>query len=349
MFISKSKKSPFYQLTYEINGKRTTVSTKTANLQEASKFMTTFYEREVAPQTETKQPRYSEFKFILLSAFEKEYVEYIKASKSKSYLSSVNLSFKMLKSFTGDITINRLEVRILDKFVITTFTRTQRGASLYYRTLKAAFNKAIAWNYLSENPLKKIKVPKIAKSFPVFISFSEFQLILNNTKNDYLKNIFTTAFYTGMRLGELLNMKWSWIDFEQNIIKVQCTDTFTTKSKKERIIPMCATLRILFRNQFPKVSDLDQNNFVFTRVNGIKLNEDFISKQFKKSVRTSKLDDKIHFHSVRHSFASMLVQRGLRREKSVRYKWFEIVTIVKYSRQLCTESCVGYGNIHCEA
>jgi hypothetical protein len=42
MFISKSKKSPFYQLTYEVNGKRTTVSTKTKNLQDAYKFMANF-------------------------------------------------------------------------------------------------------------------------------------------------------------------------------------------------------------------------------------------------------------------------------------------------------------------
>ena len=55
-----------------------------------------------------------------------------------------------------------------------------------------------------------------------------------------------------MRLGELLNMRWDWIDFEQNIIKVKCSESFSTKSKKERIIPICSTLRILLTNQFPK-------------------------------------------------------------------------------------------------
>ncbi len=316
MFISKSNKSPFYQLTYVVNGKRTTVSTKTADIQKAYKFMAAFSEKDYNYNSEHNKTillneHSLKYNRILISDFHKEYAEYVKTTKSISYLSSVNLSFRMLKNFTGDIMIDRLDVRIFDKFVITTFTRTQRGASLYFRTLKAAFNKAIAWNYLSENPLKKIKVPKIAKAFPVFISVAEYQIILNNTKDDYLKNIYTAAFYTGMRLGELLNMKWSWIDFEQNLIKVQNSDTFTTKSKKDRIIPICSTLRILFRTQFPKVIDLNKNDFVFTRENGIKLNEDFISKQFKKSVRAAGLDDKIHFHTLRHSFASMLVQRGV--------------------------------------
>ncbi len=39
----------------------------------------------------------------------------------------------------------------------------------------------------------------------------EFHLIIEATQEIYLKNIFYTALYTGMRLGEILNMKWNWI------------------------------------------------------------------------------------------------------------------------------------------
>ena len=174
----------------------------------------------------------------MLSKFRDEYINYVVATKSKCYLSSIKLSFRMLINFTGDVYLNSLDVRTMDKFIISTFSRTQRGASLYYHTLKASFTKAIIWNYLSVNPLKKVKVPNISKSFPVFITLTEFQIILVNTKEEYLKCIYTTAFFTGMHLGELLNMKWNWIDLQQNIIKVQCTETFSTKSKKERIIPI---------------------------------------------------------------------------------------------------------------
>ena len=303
MFIFKTKKSPFYQLTYDLNGKRTTVSTKTANQKEAYKFMANF-------SRESNEPK-EQIHFISLSKFRDEYKEYIKLTKSKSYLRSVELSFKQLISFAGDISLNRLSILTLDKFVTSTFARTQRGAGLYYRTLKAAFSKAVLWNYLSDNPLKKIKAPKIAKPFPVFISDIELRIILEHTHKEYLKVLFTTAFYTGMRLGELLNMKWNWIDFKHNIITVQCSATFTTKSKKERIIPISPLLRSQLSNQLPKVINLENNSFVFTRINGIKLNEDFISKQFKKSVRAAGLDDKIHFHTLRHSFASQLVQKGV--------------------------------------
>jgi len=303
MFISKTKKSPFYQLTYDLNGKRTTVSTKTSNIQEAYKFMANY-------QRGSDEPKVW-IDFISLSKFRDEYLEYIKTSKSKNYFLTVQNSFKRLLDFSGDINLNRIDVRLLDKFLTSTFSRTKSGASLYYRTLKAAFSKAVIWNYLSDNPFKKIKSPKVAKPFPVFISEIELKIIIELARKDYLKVLFTTAFYTGMRLGELLNMKWNWIDFKQNIITVQCSEHFTTKSKKERIIPISSTLRSQLINQLPKVIDLEKNSFVFVRISGVKLNEDFISKQFKKSVRAAELNDKIHFHTLRHSFASLLVQRGV--------------------------------------
>ena len=54
-----------------------------------------------------------------------------------------------------------------------------------------------------------------------------------------------------------------------------------------------------------------KENYIFLKSVGIKFNEDFISKQFKKIVRQAKLSDEIHFHTLRHSFASILIQRGV--------------------------------------
>ena len=67
-----------------------------------------------------------------------------------------------------------------------------------------------------------------------------------------MENIFTLAFYTGMRLGEILNMKWNWINLNQNLITVKCNEEFTTKSKKERVIPISKNLKPILLNQFPK-------------------------------------------------------------------------------------------------
>ncbi|MFA5805903.1 MAG: tyrosine-type recombinase/integrase [Melioribacteraceae bacterium] len=303
MYLVKNNKSPFYQLVYFVNGKRTTASTKTKNEKEAIRFLGSFKK----PNLEQKPV----IEPITLSKFQDEYLDYVRITKSKHYVRSVKTSFKILLQFSGDVYLNRLDLRTLDKFITSTFQRTQRGASLYYRTLKAAFSKAVLWNYLSENPFKKIKIPKVSKAFPVFISESELKTILEKTNEEYLKDLFITAFYTGMRLGELLNMKWSWIDLNQNQITVKCTEEFTTKSKKERIIPINLNLKTILIIRFPKVFSINNDDYVFSKCSGIKLNENFISKQFKQAVRKSYLNEKIHFHSLRHSFASVLAQKGI--------------------------------------
>ncbi len=96
----------------------------------------------------------------------------------------------MLLKYTGDVPLNQLRLRNLDKFINTTFARSPKAAVLYYRTIKAAFSKAVIWEYLSENPLKKIKEPRVVKSLLLFITANEFHIIMSNTKEQYLKDLF---------------------------------------------------------------------------------------------------------------------------------------------------------------
>jgi site-specific recombinase XerD len=304
MYLIKNYKSPFYQIVCFINGKRTTISTKTGNYREAIRVLNSLV---VEPLQELPAKKHS----ISITKFKDEYIAHIEPTKSISYIRSVKLSFKMLIAYAGDFLLRELDTHTIDKFITHTFARTPRGASLYYRTLKAAFSKAVLWNYISENPLKKIKSPKVSKSFPIFISEAELHTILGKTKEEYLRNIFFTAFYTGMRLGELVNMKWSWIDLNEKQIVVQCTDAFTTKSKKERIIPFSQNLKVIMNNQLNNKFDSSSDTFVFTDSRGKKLNGDYVSKKFKEAVLVAELDERIHFHTLRHSFASLLVQKGV--------------------------------------
>ena len=304
MFLTKDSSSPFYQVVYFVAGKRTKKSTKTSKKNEAANFLKSFQpNQDLGPKT-------NKLNFVKLSEFEEEYLSYIQQSKTAHYIRSVKLSFKQLTTTIKDIPLNHISTRLIDQFISEVYSRSPYAAKLYYSTLKAAFTKAVNWNYLNENPFKKIKAPKLPKSFPAFISETELIKILNNTKSQLLKDIFTTAFYTGMRLGEILNMKWNWIDFNQLTITVRNSKDFQSKSKRERIIPIHPKVVGILKGHFP-LGVKAQNNLVFYRVDDIKLNENYVSKQFKKAVRDAKLNDGIHFHSLRHSFASALVQRNV--------------------------------------
>lgn len=312
MFITKNNKSRYFQLVYFVNGKRTTISTQTEDEKQANEFLFKFKynlikkSHRVVSQQESptvEQP-------ITLSQFMGEYLNHIKPIKSPRYTTSISLSFRQLILFRGDIQLNAVNSKNVDQFITSTFARTQRGSHLYYRTLKAAFNKAIGWGYISVNPFTKVKFPKIPKSFPVFISEDEFLIILTNCPQEFLRAIFTVAFYTGLRISEILNMKWHWVNFFQNHIAVKCSEDFITKSKKERIIPMSEKVKNILFLRFNSAPHIPEE-FVFYQKKGSKLLPNFVSKQFKVSVRKSNLSEKIHFHTLRHSFASLLAQKGV--------------------------------------
>lgn len=308
MYLVKNSKSPFYQIIYFQNGKRTTISTKKKDKSDAEIFLENFKSSLTLITEPIKEEKKSEV--ITLSKFKDEYLEYIIPLKSKSYVKSIKISFEQLLDFLGDISLKEINTRQLDKFITLTFSRTKRGAHLYYRTLKAAFSKAVSWNYISENPFKKIKFPRLPKNYPVFISEEEFKIILSFTQEEFLKDIFTVAFYTGIREGEIVNMKLSWVDLSTNLIIIKNDEDFQSKSKKERIIPISQKLQNIFIKYFTSNLSIKEN-YVFTRIKNVKMREDFISKKFKKAVRKANLNDEFHFHSLRHSFASMLVQKGV--------------------------------------
>ncbi len=302
MFLTKDSKSPYYQLVYFVNGKRTKISTRTNDKKAAEIFLISFRDQANKPQESPKPLRLS------LSDFAAEYKEYVQKVYSITYLKkAVVPSFNRLQEFLPDKSLDLISSRDIDLFISSVYLNAKYAASLYYRTLKAAFNKAVIWNYIKLNPFNKIKAPKVTKSFPLFISEAELILVLNKTEEQLHKDIFTIAFYTGMRLNELLNMRWSWIGLQQDIISIRNSDEFKTKNKKDRLIPIHPKVKKIFLNRYKSV----MNQLVFYRVSGIKLNGEFISKKFKRAVKEANLNPEYHFHTLRHSFASNLVQRGV--------------------------------------
>lgn len=273
-------------------------STKKKTKSEAIKYISEF-------QKKLKVKK--DVKNILLSDFINEYFSFSHRTHSANYSRSIKLSFKMLEEFVGDMPLKKITEKIIESFLLTTHDRAKYSAGLYHRTLKASFNKAIQWGYLEVNPFAKIKLPKNVKRIPEFIGEKELNKIIGLTDNLILREIFTTAFYTGLRQSELINLKWNSIDFNNSIITVKNSKDFTTKSKKERVVPM----NKIVVQQMKKLKVNSASDYIFPNLNNYKFNPDYIGKSFKKAVRAAKLSEAIHFHTLRHSFASNLVRKGV--------------------------------------
>ena len=289
---------------------------------------------------------------ITLRVFCDEYKELIMKNRSKNYYDSVVISLKHLTNYFGlQKSIRAIAYKDVEMFVTDLKQKVSKGYRVYYRTLKAAFNKAVEWNYIDENYFTKVKLPKKNKLNPAFISETELKQIVEQDNPDVVKDVIVFAFYTGMRLGEIVNLKWKSIDWDRGMIVVG-DEEFVTKGRAQRCVPVCGEVeRILksrrqkpvFRSQnedastpltstklstgnMTKSNTIDihsysvaKENLVFGKDNGMahfdaaqcKFTGDYFSKRFKRACKSAGISDSIHFHSLRHSFASSLAQKGV--------------------------------------
>ena len=67
----------------------------------------------------------------------------------------------------------------------------------------------------------------------------------------------------------------------------------------------------MLKNRIPRIQSIDKTDLLFEKIKGIKYRSDTISKCFKKAVRKAKLNELIHLHTLRHSFASNLVKKDV--------------------------------------
>ncbi|MCZ6702143.1 MAG: site-specific integrase [Ignavibacteria bacterium] len=298
MFIFKRKGIYYLEYFNEVENRNKRISTKTRKKPDALKFLTEF-KKELNSRTRLE--------YISLAQFRDEYVRYLEQAHTSSYLADVKTSFAVLINNVGNIPLAKLNNRTLEKMLLELFINSKYSAQHHYKNLRAGFNKAISWNYITENPLNNFKLPKIPKSFPAFINNNELNMIVQNTKSRDLQDIFLTAFHSAMRVGEIINLKWSAINLNERTIIVENSETFITKSKKERMIPINDTLATVLNNRIPKVLNINLDEYVFCKYPGVPYLKDYVSKNFKRVVRKLKMNDRIHLHSLRHSAASNMV------------------------------------------
>jgi integrase/recombinase XerD len=298
------KRGKYYHLEYfdETEGRKKRISTGESRKSEALQFVSNFQE---------SREKQQQFNYISLSEFIQRYKDYLSANFSKKYLATVSIHLRRFSENIGDKPLSDIRMNEVELFLTGIAGESRVKSKKYYVSLNSLFNKAVQWDYLTLNPATKIIPPKIPKNNPLFIDETELQEIIGKETNQDLKDIYLILFHTGMRLGELINLKWNQVSFNEKIIRLTNSEDFTTKGKKERTIPINGNLVKVFTERYPKVIDINQLNYVFNK-NGFKYSGDYISKSFKQIVNNCEnINHDIHLHSLRHSFATYLVKKGI--------------------------------------
>jgi integrase len=175
-------------------------------------------------------------------------------------------------------------------------------------TVKHMFSKAVEWEMVEEETLKKIRKVKLPKEVGRlrYLSAKEAQTLVS-VCDLHLQPVVITALHTGMRKGEILKLKWDNVDMQHGFILLD-----KTKNGERREVPINNTLRATF-NKLPrrfveKEGEKELVPYLFHDPVTLKP-YDSVKRSFKTAVKNAGITD-FHFHDLRHTFASLAMMSG---------------------------------------
>ena len=245
-------------------------------------------------------------KFITYLSSEKRFSEHTIKSYTtdlKQFTSFLSSEFQIIDE------INEISFQIIRTWIASLLEKgiNPRSVNRKISTLKTYFKFLIREGVLIENPITKVVAPKSKKRLPIFIEEDQIASLLNEVQfeegfiGQRNKLIIELFYVTGIRLSELINIKISDVDFNNQSIKV------LGKRNKERIIPLSSNvvndLNIFIENN-------QKNKYLFTNLEGDKLYNKLVYRLVNKYIAKISSVNKKSPHILRHTFATHMLNNG---------------------------------------
>ncbi len=255
----------------------------------------------------------------------KLFKNYLRQERSLS-ANSVSAYISDLKKFFLFVSKNQIELisEISEENVLSFFLELHRSQkekevfaastlSRYLSSLKSFFKYLDSEKLIEINPAENIDSPKITRSIPDFLTVNEVLLLLDQPDIQQKlelrdKAILEVMYGSGLRVSELINLKISSIFFEDGYLRV------FGKGSKERIVPIGSKglefISMYILNSRELLKRQGSEDYVFLNFRGKKLSRMGIWDIIRKYSMKAKIEKDIHPHTLRHSFATHLLQGG---------------------------------------
>ena len=214
-----------------------------------------------------------------------------------------NLKSQLIPFF-GAFSLEKITPLTVDQFVAKRQKDGVKNSTINREltVLKKMLNLAIDWQFdIEQNPVKRARYFSEEKYRRDRVLSAEEEISLFREAAAHLKPILTCALQTGMRVGEILGLKWENVNLEKHEILIKAE---ASKSGKARIIPITSTLSYeleKLRGNFP-----GNDQFVFLyKFRPVKS----VNLAFTNARRRAGIKD-LTFHDLRHTVASRLVSKG---------------------------------------
>ena len=243
-----------------------------------------------------------------------KYLTYLEIEKNASghTISNYHLDLKQFRAFLSD-----KDVRKIDRLDIRKYLGFLKGRNLKKRTLarklstlRSFFKFLLRDGYIKSNPVAGVTSPKLEKRLPIFLDVNKVTKLVESPDKISLlglrdRAILETLYSTGMRVSELVGLNIGRVDFIGGMVKVY------GKGKKERLIPIGDRALRAIRDYLGKEpSEKKENRAIFLNKSRRRLTDRGIQNLINKYILRASLKEKISPHTLRHSFATHLLDRG---------------------------------------
>tara|TARA_B110000444_G_scaffold219059_1_gene218954 strand:+ start:477 stop:1376 length:900 start_codon:yes stop_codon:yes gene_type:complete len=251
----------------------------------------------------------------------KQYKNYLKIERGLSMNSITSYLFDLDSIIRYyDIDIEKNEPKDINSDEIQSFIyeeakyKSSHSMARRISGLKSFFNYLCFENLRKDDPTVLIETPKLGRKLPEVLSIQEIEKLLsiiNISEKQGHRNIaiIETLYGSGLRVSELVNLTISNLFFKENLIKV------IGKGNKQRLVPMGdyakKHIEIYLKKHriFKKVNPL-YSDILFLNRNGKQLTRSMIFTLVKKYGEQAQIAKKISPHTLRHSFATHLLENG---------------------------------------
>jgi integrase/recombinase XerC len=244
-----------------------------------------------------------------------KFINYLEIEKNASSHTVTNYKID-LKNFSEAIKdkpideVTHLDVRLfLAKMKEKNFSK--RSVARKMATLRSFFKFLYREGFIKSSPAASLLTPKIEKKLPLFLSADDAVKLLESpdvTDDMGLRDkaILETLYSTGIRVSELCGLDKEDIDFISGVLKVY------GKGKKERLVPIGDKALRSIRTYFEKikVSDINEKKPTFINKSKRRITDRAVRRIVDKYIRKTSLNENISPHSLRHSFATHMLDRG---------------------------------------
>jgi integrase/recombinase XerC len=259
--------------------------------------------------------------------FEKEKEGFIQhIQRERNFSENTATSYRNDLSDFGEFLIERklqenplqeVDRPLLRDFLVFLKRRRLKEITIAHKVfvLRSFFKYLLRKRKISSNPASFLSSPKRKKRLPAFLTISQMEDLLKLPPKESLRGLRDLAilefFYsTGMRLSELANLDLSSVDFTGEVARV------LGKGKKERIIPVgrnalkiLKSYQELRKNEFRNDSEIN-GEAIFLNRSGNRLSARSIGRIVKKYATKVSEDRKTSPHTLRHTFATHLLDQG---------------------------------------